>query len=118
MSRIDQNFGKVAVLTGGASAEREVSLMSGKGVLEAETARAARSALRGQGLVPLQVDGQVVASIIAAWTGIPLGKMVKDEIDTVRQLSKRHRLLNPPMLAEGARRFGQATWTKTAQRND
>ena len=40
-----------------------------------------------QALVPLQVDGQVVASIIAAWTGIPLGKMVKDEIDTVRQLA-------------------------------
>ncbi|MBT9505326.1 D-alanine--D-alanine ligase [Rhodoferax sp.] len=35
MSRIDQNFGKVAVLTGGASAEREVSLMSGQGVLQA-----------------------------------------------------------------------------------
>ena len=29
---------------------------SRKGVLEAETARAARTALRGQGLVPLQVD--------------------------------------------------------------
>jgi len=40
-------------------------------------------------------------------------------IDTVRQLSKRHRLPNSPMLAEGARRFGQAAWRmKTAQRND
>ena len=29
------NFGKVAVLMGGASAEREVSLMSGAGVLAA-----------------------------------------------------------------------------------
>jgi D-alanine-D-alanine ligase-like ATP-grasp enzyme len=29
------NFGKVAVLFGGASAEREVSLMSGAGVLKA-----------------------------------------------------------------------------------
>jgi D-alanine-D-alanine ligase len=35
MSQFNQNFGKVAVLTGGASAEREVSLMSGQGVLQA-----------------------------------------------------------------------------------
>ncbi|PKO88309.1 MAG: type VI secretion system ATPase TssH [Betaproteobacteria bacterium HGW-Betaproteobacteria-12] len=37
-------------------------------------------------MVPLQVDGMVVAEIIAAWTGIPLGKMVKDEIKTVLNL--------------------------------
>ncbi|MDO9196484.1 D-alanine--D-alanine ligase [Rhodoferax sp.] len=35
MSQFDINFGKVAVLMGGASAEREVSLMSGQGVLQA-----------------------------------------------------------------------------------
>jgi type VI secretion system protein VasG len=37
-------------------------------------------------MVPLQVDGHVVAEIVAAWTGIPLGKMVKDEIRTVLNL--------------------------------
>ncbi|MCG2577540.1 type VI secretion system ATPase TssH [Dechloromonas sp. XY25] len=37
-------------------------------------------------MVPLQVDGIVVAEIIAAWTGIPLGKMVKNEISTVLNL--------------------------------
>ena len=42
------------------------------------------SALQGeQPLVPMQVDGHVVAEIVSAWTGIPLGKMVKDEIKTV-----------------------------------
>jgi type VI secretion system protein VasG len=45
------------------------------------------AALQGEApLVPMQVDGHVVAEIIAAWTGIPLGKMVKDEIHTVRNL--------------------------------
>ncbi|MGH6648119.1 type VI secretion system ATPase TssH [Aquabacterium sp.] len=45
------------------------------------------AALQGEApLVPMQVDGHVVAEIVAAWTGIPLGKMVKDEIKTVRQL--------------------------------
>ncbi len=35
MSSLNLNLGKVAVLMGGASAEREVSLMSGQGVLQA-----------------------------------------------------------------------------------
>lgn len=37
-------------------------------------------------MVPLQVDGHVVAEIVSAWTGVPLGRMVKDEIKTVRSL--------------------------------
>ena len=39
MSQKSSNFGKVAVLMGGQSAEREVSLMSGNGVLQALRAR-------------------------------------------------------------------------------
>ncbi|MDR2030838.1 MAG: D-alanine--D-alanine ligase [Azoarcus sp.] len=39
MSETKQDFGKVAVLMGGTSGEREVSLNSGKGVLEALIAR-------------------------------------------------------------------------------
>ncbi|MDR7192652.1 type VI secretion system ATPase TssH [Luteimonas terrae] len=38
-------------------------------------------------MVPLQVDGTVVAEVVSAWTGIPLGRMVKDEIRTVRSLA-------------------------------
>lgn len=50
-------------------------------------------ALQGeQPLVPACVDGQIVAEIVSAWTGIPLGRMVNDEIRTVLQLQ--------PMLAE------------------
>ena len=37
-------------------------------------------------MVPVQVDGHVVAEIVAGWTGITLGKMVKDEIKTVLKL--------------------------------
>jgi len=37
-------------------------------------------------LVPVQVDGAVVAEIVASWTGIPLGKMIKDDIKTVMNL--------------------------------
>ncbi|WP_298595777.1 type VI secretion system ATPase TssH [Zoogloea sp.] len=51
---------------------------------ELDTALASLRELQGDApMVPLQVDGHVVAEIVAAWTGIPLGKMVKDEIRTV-----------------------------------
>jgi type VI secretion system protein VasG len=57
------------------------------------------AALQGESpMVPMQVDAHVVAEIVAAWTGIPLGKMVKDEIKTVLNLK--------PLLEE--RVIGQA----------
>jgi len=34
------------------------------------------------------VDQQVVGDVVSAWTGIPLGKMVKDELETVLNLEK------------------------------
>ncbi|SFK93146.1 type VI secretion system ATPase TssH [Lysobacter sp. cf310] len=44
-------------------------------------------ALQGEApMVPLQVDGHVVADIVSAWTGVPLGRMVKNEVATVRNL--------------------------------
>ncbi|ULX51412.1 ClpV1 family T6SS ATPase [Cupriavidus taiwanensis] len=44
-------------------------------------------ALQGEApMVPLQVDGHVVSEIVSAWTGIPLGRMVKDELRTVLNL--------------------------------
>ena len=33
-----------------------------------------------------QVDGNMLAEIISSWTGIPLGNMVKDEIQAVLKL--------------------------------
>ncbi len=39
-----------------------------------------------QPLVPVCVDGQTVGEIVSAWTGIPLGRMVKNEIKTVLKL--------------------------------
>ncbi len=44
-----------------------------------------------QGETPLilpSVDQQAVASVVSDWTGIPVGKMVKDEIATVLELTK------------------------------
>ncbi|MEO6804279.1 MAG: type VI secretion system ATPase TssH, partial [Granulicella sp.] len=50
--------------------------------LEAELA-----ALQGEhGLMSVSVDAQICGAVISAWTGIPLGKMMKDEISTVLTL--------------------------------
>ncbi|MEV4781328.1 type VI secretion system ATPase TssH [Burkholderia sp. LMU1-1-1.1] len=45
------------------------------------------AALQGETpMVPVEVDAATVAAIVSGWTGIPLGKMVKDEIRTVLKL--------------------------------
>lgn len=44
-----------------------------------------------QGEAPLMrvcVDAHIVGEVISAWTGIPVGKMMKDEISTVLELPK------------------------------
>jgi type VI secretion system protein VasG len=45
------------------------------------------SALQGEtGLIQVCVDAQIVGEVLSAWTGIPAGKMLKDEITTVLAL--------------------------------
>ena len=40
-------------------------------------------------MVPVCVDPKVVASVISGWTGIPVGKMMVDELRTVLNLKER-----------------------------
>ncbi|MBX3184481.1 MAG: type VI secretion system ATPase TssH [Polyangiaceae bacterium] len=42
-------------------------------------------------LVAADVDESAVASIVADWTGIPVGKMVKDDVDAIVHLEERMR---------------------------
>ena len=45
------------------------------------------SELQGEtGLIRVCVDAQIVGEVLSAWTGIPVGKMLKDEITTVLAL--------------------------------
>jgi len=45
------------------------------------------STLQGEtGLIRVCVDAQIVGEVLSAWTGIPAGKMLKDEITTVLAL--------------------------------
>jgi type VI secretion system protein VasG len=92
----------------GLRAEIDAARVSSADAGQADKAQQARETLAtrvaelqdlqgGQPMVPLQVDGHVVAEIVASWTGIPLGRMIKDEIQTVLNLQ--------PLL--GARVIGQ-----------
>jgi type VI secretion system protein VasG len=69
--------------------------------LRAELAKldAELTALQGETpMIRVAVDAQIVGEVLSAWTGIPVGKMLKDEISTVLSLS--------PLL--GKRVIGQA----------
>jgi type VI secretion system protein VasG len=54
---------------------------------EMEQLTAKLRAMQGESpLMQVCVDGQTIAEVVAAWTGIPVGKMVTDEIKTVLTL--------------------------------
>ena len=71
--------------------------------VDVESLRAELAGLNGeleavQGEAPLIrvcVDAQIVGEVIAAWTGIPVGKMLKDEIQSVLTLDQHlgHRVI-------------------------
>ena len=51
------------------------------------TLEADLSSLQGEtGLIRVCVDAHIVGEVISAWTGIPVGKMMKDEISTILSL--------------------------------
>ena len=88
---------------GGESGETGETGESAKSGETGELSAAEREALLGelaglqeklhelQGETPLilpSVDEQAVASVVADWTGVPVGRMVKDEIATVLNLAE------------------------------
>ncbi len=57
---------------------------------ELDEKRQALSTLQGESpLIQPEVDAQTIAEVISAWTGIPVGRMVADEIQTVLDLAGR-----------------------------
>lgn len=62
-----------------------------RAALRAEMERLARQLKEIQGEKPLMqvcVDGQAVAEVVSNWTGIPVGRMLTDEIRTVLSLKQ------------------------------
>ncbi|WEX11972.1 type VI secretion system ATPase TssH [Chelativorans sp. AA-79] len=76
-------FGNVAVFPARSSdAEQAREALA---AAERELSQAAGETL----LVPRVVDRDVVASLVARWTGIPVGKLLSDQVDVVKGLDGR-----------------------------
>ncbi|HQP85977.1 MAG TPA: type VI secretion system ATPase TssH [Thermoanaerobaculia bacterium] len=84
VNQIKETRGKLEAAVGGA----DVAGLEG---LRGELDRLKAELKTVQGDTPMMqadVNAQAVAEVIAGWTGIPVGKMQADEIETVRNLAK------------------------------
>jgi type VI secretion system protein VasG len=73
-----------------ASAEQGLSPQEREQLLaQLKTLQTKLSKLQGETpLILPSVDAQAVASVVASWTGIPVGRMVKNEIEAVLKLTE------------------------------
>ena len=84
VNRIKETRGKLEAAVGGADVAGLEAMRVELDALKAELKAA-------QGDTPMMqadVNAQAVAEVIAGWTGIPVGKMQADEIETVRNLAQ------------------------------
>ncbi len=57
-----------------------------------EPALAALREVQGKSpFIPIEVNGEIIARVVSDWTGIPLGKMVRDESQTILRFDERLR---------------------------
>ncbi|TSD89822.1 type VI secretion system ATPase TssH [Mycobacterium sp. KBS0706] len=78
----------------GPAADEAESPSEDVAALRAEYAETRRALAEMQGeapLIPVEVDAQAVAEVVANWTGIPVGRMVSDEIRSILALEDRLR---------------------------
>ncbi len=91
LARIDQEYTGEMNIVEEIKALRAAIGAGGDDVAEKRTELKGRSeALEGidpeSRMVYAHVDEQAVASVVSDWTGIPVGRMVKDEIETILNL--------------------------------
>ncbi len=85
---------------------------------ELQNLEAELSALQGEtGLIRVSVDAQIVGEVLSGWTGIPAGKMLKDEIATILALQEHlgRRVIGQPHAME---MIGQRVQTSRASLDD
>jgi type VI secretion system protein VasG len=104
-NKLEANFGKAAAKAAPPAGESAAAEAAAGAVPATEPASEAAatasskadmqaletelSALQGEtGLIRVCVDAQIVGEVLSAWTGIPAGKMLKDEITTVLALQE------------------------------
>ena len=65
-------------------------------------------------LVRVSVDAQVVGEVIAGWTGIPIGRLLKDEIETILNLEAR---LNARVIGQSHALYAVSQRIRTSRAN-
>ena len=88
-SRSPASAAATEVTSAAATAVEEAPKPSDPADLRSKLAHAEAELRALQGETPMirvAVDSQIVGEVISAWTGIPVGKMMKDEISTVLSL--------------------------------
>jgi type VI secretion system protein VasG len=74
---------------GSATAAQETAATPAETKAQLQSLETELSALQGEtGLIRVCVDAQIVGEVLSAWTGIPAGKMLRDEITTVLALQE------------------------------
>ncbi len=84
-----QSLASVATAGNGSTSESVTPSAGGTETLrqQMDTLNSELAALQGESpLIRVCVDGHTIGEVISGWTGIPVGKMLKDEISTVLTL--------------------------------
>jgi type VI secretion system protein VasG len=92
LAGISSDASKSAGQAGGGAATAASLSESDRAKLKTEMSELTARLKQLQGEKPLaqvSVDAQAVAEVVAGWTGIPVGRMVADEIKTVLNLKER-----------------------------
>jgi type VI secretion system protein VasG len=86
--RSDAKLGDAVPADAGAAAEMPVA-DRGAMLAELRTLQVELTALQGESpLILPSVDEQAIASVVGDWTGIPVGRMVKNEVQAVLDMAK------------------------------
>ncbi len=84
--------GAVAVAPASAAVQTAAPINPEAAKKDLETALAGLREIQGKSpFIPTEVNGEVIARVVSDWTGIPLGKMVRDESQTILQFDGRLR---------------------------
>jgi len=85
VNKIKEVRGKLEAAVGGGGDGANLEAMR----VELDALKAELKAVQGDTpMMQADVNAQAVAEVIAGWTGIPVGKMQADEIETVRNLAQ------------------------------